>query len=121
MLAARNVKYLQYTGCNFIFGVYGIFGKNDVLLAFLISMSTESFEQFCTWFSSTSRGKWTTKAEPSYEGGIIRLKCLHCHQFFPATPEGNGRGWHIGSFITRHLNLDKVCPNQVSEDASSMF
>ena len=83
-------------------------------------MTTESFEGFRTWFESTNQGKWIEKAVPSFEGEKIGLKCLHCHQFFPVTQQSSGKGWHIGSFVTRHLNSDKVCPNQVPGASMSM-
>ena len=60
-------------------------------------------------------------AEPAFdaEASKIKLKCVHCEQDpFTVFPVKKG-GWNIGHF-TRHLNADKVCPNQVSEDLRSM-
>ena len=83
-------------------------------------MITESYEDFCCWFETTNQGKWVSKAVPSFEGERIGLKCHHCqHLPFPVTKQSSGVGWHIGKF-TRHLNADKVCPNQVPEASMSM-
>jgi hypothetical protein len=77
-------------------------------------MIKESYQEFCSWFETTNQGKWVSKAVPSFEGEIIGLKCRHCqHLPFPVTKQSSDVGWHIGKF-TRHLNADKVCPNQAT-------
>ena len=84
-------------------------------------MTTESYKDFCSWLETTNQGKWVSKAVPTFEGEIIGLKCRHCqHIPFPVTKQSIGKGWHIGSFTTRHLNADKMCPNQVPEASMSM-
>ena len=81
-------------------------------------MNLESFDDFLEWFKTN---RYVSVAEPSFdaEASKIKLKCLHCQQApFTVFLVKKG-GWKIGHF-TRHLNADKVCPNQVSEDLRSI-
>ena len=81
-------------------------------------MNIERFAAFSVWFKTN---RYVSVAEPSFdaEASKIKLKCLHCQQApFTVFVVKKG-GWHIGHF-TRHLNADKVCPNQVSEDLRSI-
>ena len=115
-----NFEFLKCAGYYFIFRLYGNFRKNDVLLGNLGTMTSESYLDFSSWFETTNQGRWVSKAVTSYEGEVIGLKCRYCqHLPFPVSKQSTGKGWNIGSF-TRHLNTEKVCPNQVLEASISM-
>lgn len=83
-------------------------------------MDKESFDAFSEWFKTNT---YVSVAEPALdaEASQIKLKCILCKRApFTVYPGSEKKGgWNIGKF-TRHLNADKVCPDQVFQASMEM-
>ena len=79
-------------------------------------MSFESFDAFSEWFKTN---RYFLVAIPVFEAesSQIKLICIHCQEDLFTVYQARKGGWNIGTF-TRHLNTEKVCPNQGVPEAS---
>ena len=79
-------------------------------------MNIERFAAFSLWFKTN---RYVLVAEPAFEteSSQIKLIYIHCQEDPFTVYHAKYGGWNIGHF-TRHLNTDKVSPNQGVPEAS---
>ena len=78
-------------------------------------MISESCNDFCTWFKQS---KYALMAEPLCEDGKAQLICINCRDTSAVYPQKNNIGWNISKFTSRHLDVDKKCPNPAVSDVT---
>jgi len=78
-------------------------------------MISESCNDFCSWFRQS---KYALLAEPLFEDGKAQLICINCRDISVAYPRANNEGWIISKFTSRHLDVDKKCPNPAVYDVT---
>ena len=76
-------------------------------------MISESCNDFCTWFKQS---KYALLAEPLFEDGKAQLICINCREISAVYPQKNNNGWIISKFTSKHLTVDKKCPNPAVSD-----
>ena len=71
-------------------------------------MISESCNDFCSWFKQS---KYALMAEPLCEDCKAQLICINCRDTSAVYLQKNNNGWNISKFTSRHLDVDKKCPN----------
>ena len=78
-------------------------------------MISESCNDFFSWFKQS---KFALLAEPLFEDGKAQLICINCRDISVAYSRANNEGWIISTFTSRHLTLEKKCPNPAVSDVT---
>ena len=77
-------------------------------------MSSESFNDFCSWFD---KSKYALMAKPLFIDDQVKLGCVNCQHISVVYPQQKN-GWNISKFVHRHLNIDKESPYKLRTDVT---